>query len=160
MDKNLANLMFLYKDNELFWQVDRGHKVKAGSLAGCVRKNGYRQLSINKKVYFAHRIIFLMHYGYLPKEIDHIDGNPLNNSIANLREVTHSQNQWNHKLRSDNKTGIKGVTWSKTKNKWKVQISFNSKNKHIAYSKDLELAELIAMEARNKYHKEFANHGN
>jgi len=160
MDKNLANQMFLYKDNELFWQVDRGYKVKAGSLAGCVRKNGYRQLSINKKVYFAHRIIFLMHYGYLPKEIDHIDGNPLNNSIANLREVTHSQNQWNHKLRSDNKTGIKGVTWSKTKNKWKVQISFNSKNKHIAYSKDLELAELIAIEARNKYHKEFANHGN
>ena len=160
MDKNLANQMFLYKDNELFWRVDRGYKVKAGSLAGCVRKNGYRQLSINKKVYFAHRIIFLMHHGYLPKEIDHIDGNPLNNSIANLREVTHSQNQWNHKLRSDNKTGIKGVTWSKTKNKWKVQISFNSKNKHIAYSKDLELAGLIAMEARNKYHKEFANHGN
>lgn len=78
--------LFDYRDGELYWKVSRGNGMKIGDLAGTVRTDGYRSIQINGKLYLAHRLIFLYHYGYIPKEIDHIDSNPSNNNISNLRE--------------------------------------------------------------------------
>lgn len=62
----------------------------------------------------------------------------------------------NRKINKNNKLGIKGVCWNKNIQKYHVQIGLNGKVKHIGYFEDLEFAELIAQEARDKYHKEFA----
>jgi len=66
-------------------------------------------------------LIFLYHHGYLPKFVDHIDGNKKNNRIENLREATKSQNAMNQKVSTRNTSGIKGVMWHKRDKKWFVQ---------------------------------------
>ena len=59
------------------------------------------------------------------------------------------------KLKIDNKSGSKNVHWNKQRNKWTVMIRVDKKQKYIGLFEDLELAELVATEARDKYHKEF-----
>ena len=138
--------VFTYKDGELY---------RDGKLAGTVTALGYRQVYLDKKVYLAHRVIFAMHWGFLPQFIDHIDGNRLNNKIENLRQCTQQQNQYNTKAKARNKVGIKNVQWAK--NTYRVDMRINGKLTYLGSFKDLELAELVAKEARNKYHGEFAH---
>jgi hypothetical protein len=76
-----------------------------------------------------------------------------------LREATHAQNAWNSKPRADSNIGIKNITYNKKFNQYTVRIQVNQERKYIGAFKDLELAVLVAMEARNKYHGKFANHG-
>jgi hypothetical protein len=148
--------IFEYKDGQLFWKIKPSCRIHKNTIAG-TWNNGYCFVSINKKKYLVHRFIFMMHNGYLPNFIDHIDGNPSNNLINNLRPATKSENACNRKLSIINKSGIKNVNWKK--NKWCVQIQINKQKIHIGYYKDIELAELAAIEARNKYHGQFARYG-
>ena len=77
--------------------------------------------------------------------------------VENLREATNQQNQFNVGLLGRNKSGVKNVVWNRCK--WKVYMRINSKTKNLGAFEDLELAELVAIEARNKFHGEFVNHG-
>ena len=157
ISKEFLHQLFEYKSGVLYWKVKWSDKVVVGSPVGYI-KDGYLGTKINKIDYRNHRLIFMMHHGYLPKIIDHIDGNPLNNCIENLREATHSGNSCNSRKPHTNTTGKKGVCWKKDKNKYKVEIWVSNKPKFFGYYKDFELACLVADEARNKYHKEFARH--
>ena len=150
--------LFEYRDGELYWKKDVAKNVKKGFLAGVPNPRNYKIIGINGKTYRAHRLIFLMFYGYLPKIIDHIDGNTLNNKINNLREAKSADNSANSKLSKNNTTGAKGVFWKKRIKKWEVAVSYNKQRHHFGVYKDFELAELVAIEARNKYHGEFAKH--
>jgi hypothetical protein len=64
----------------------------------------------------------------------------------------------NRKLFKNNTSGCKGVYWNKRNRKWQVSVGVSKKQKHIGYFDDLELAELVALEARDKYHGNFAKH--
>lgn len=151
--------LFEYKDGNLLWKIDRARgKIKAGSVVGNLTSRGYLRVMINYKEYPLHRIIFLFHHGYLPKVLDHINGNPLDNRIENLREATDQTNQYNRKCGSNNTSGCKNVSWNRANNVWQVHITCNKKVKSW-YVKDFELAELVAHEARALYHGSFANHG-
>jgi hypothetical protein len=154
----LAHSMFEYKDGQLFRKVNR-RSFKAGSLVGNNEIDDYVRTTLNGKRYAIHRIIFLMHNGYLPKEIDHINGIKTDNRIENLREVNRSENNANRGKFKQNTSGCKNVSWHKLESKWQVQIKMNKKSKHLGYFNDLELADLVATEARDKYFGEYANHG-
>jgi hypothetical protein len=149
------NELFSYKDGALYWKIDVASAVKAGSKAGYIN-NHYQKIKIKGKYYYAHRLIFAMFNGYAPKFIDHIDGNPENNLIENLRPANLQQNNCNAKIRKDNLSGAKGVTWHK--NKWNVRVGVGGKRKHIGSFEEFELAELVATMAREKYHGLFARH--
>lgn len=157
--QELLHELFEYKDGVLYWKVSRTPKIKIGDSAGTLYKTGYLYTWIKNKQYRNHRLIFLMHHGFLPKYIDHVDNNPLNNRIENLREATKSQNGYNQKLNKKNTSGIKGVCWCKTKKRWKVQIWVEGKNKHLGYYDSIEVAKQVVQEARLKYHGAYANHG-
>ena len=157
--QDLVKELFEYKDGFLYWKITKAQNAKKGTIAGSVDSNGYHRVSINYKHYKVHRLVFLMFHGFLPENIDHIDGNPLNNKIENLRKVTTSQNMQNAKRYSTNTSGVKGVSWEKDRKKWKVQVMLNRENNIIRNLESLELAELVAQELRNKYHGEFTNHG-
>lgn len=153
--QELVKDLFEYRDGKLYWKKCH-RKDFNGTEAGCLNNTGYLRVKITKAGYLVHRLIYLMHHGRLPVMIDHINGNPLDNRIDNLREASSPQNQYNAKVRKDNLSGIKGVGWNKNKKKWIVRIRINGKRKHLGCFDDLELAELVIIEARNKYHKEFA----
>lgn len=150
--------LFSYSDGNLYWKVAKGSRAKVGDKAGTLNNTGYIRIIINGKAYQAHRIIFLIHHNYLPEFIDHIDGNKVNNCVENLREATLLQNNCNQKLLKANTSGYKNVSWHKQLKKWQVTIKVNTKQRHMGIFDDLELAELVAIEARDKYHKEFARH--
>ena len=115
----------------LIWRSSsRGHK--AGEVAGTVQKGrGYRQVCISsgasEVVTLEHRLVFLFHHGYLPKQIDHINLDKGDNRIENLRPADASTNQMNIGPRCNSKTGIKGVTWDASRCKWKATIKVNGK---------------------------------
>jgi hypothetical protein len=145
-----------YLKSILHYDLDTGiFTWKAGYL-----DNGYVRIEINNIQYRAHRLAWLYVYSEMPKSlIDHIDGNRSNNKISNLREATYQANSENYKTPKTNKSGVKNVSWYKGLNKWVVSINIKKTKKTIGYFEDLELAELVAVEARNKYRGEFANHG-
>ena len=141
----------------IFTWIKSKHGVKFNQKAGHLTSHGYIEIIIDKKRYYAHRLAWLYMYGDFFGEIDHIDRNPSNNSISNLRLCTSSQNKCNTRLSKKNTSGIKGISWNKLKNKWQVRITINKKTIALGNYENLEDAKLIIKKARQKYHGEFAN---
>jgi len=150
--------LFDYKDGNLYWKKSTNNRVENGQIAGCILPLGYKTIGIDGKNYLMHRLIFLMFYGYMPKKIDHIDGNPTNNKLENLREANDAENSYNAKLRKDNTSGCKGVIWHKWAKKWRVIVKAKRKVIYSGYFDNLELADFVAQEARHKFHGDFAKH--
>lgn len=106
---------FVYRDGILYWNPEiRGRNLFPGSEAGYIRytKNGkgkYKTVSLRRKRYLVHRIIFAINHGYFHIFVDHINGDILDNRIENLRPVTAQDNSKNQKLNTRNNTGILGV---------------------------------------------------
>ena len=132
-------------------------KQKFGDIAGSVDGKGYIHIRIDGSRYKAHRLAWIYMYGIEPKDqIDHINNIKTDNKIKNLRECNNQQNCFNKKLQKNNKSGVKGVSWNKTLNKWTAYLNVNKKKKFIGLFDDIELAELVMYEARIKYHGEYA----
>lgn len=105
-------------------------RISTGRIAGTDTDNGYRKIGINNKRVYAHRLAWLMHYGYEPKgEIDHINRDRSDNRIANLRDVSASINQRN---RSD-WTVNTGIRFRKDKQRWQAYIHVNNKFKSLGH---------------------------
>ena len=148
--QDLVRELFYYRDGNLYRKVSKNNSVKIGDLAGTIRPDGYRSIGIDYRLYRAHRMVFLYHNGFVPEYLDHIDGNPLNNHIENLREATTSQNGMNKKksIIINGKPPIsiyKGVTRFKHNNKWGAYIKINGKQKHLG----LFISEIEAGKAYN-----------
>ena len=126
---------FEYRDGKLFYKKTEGCMPK-GSEVGTVCKGGYLKTLIKRKPYRLHRIIFMMHHGYLPEFLDHIDGNPANNRIENLRPATASENNLNRGKHKRNTSGYKGVTWVSTHNCYSVRIAIGNKRLFLGYFDD------------------------
>lgn len=148
--------LFDYKDGILYRKVSLSPRTKVGDLAGFKKDTGYIYASVNGSVVGVHRIIYLMHFGYLPKMVDHIDMNRSNNCISNLREATHAENQRNTTLKRSNTSGIKGVSWCKAMKNWTAQICVNRRTINLGFYGDKEFARSIVESARQKFHGEFA----
>ena len=127
--------LFDYRaDGTLIRRINGGKRTFAGDIAGTANPDGRLRIQIDRKVYLNHRLIWLWHHGYLPEHaLDHIDRNPGNNRIENLREVSLSCNQRNTDNRADNISGVKGVCWSKSRQKWHVQIGVSRKVINLGY---------------------------
>jgi hypothetical protein len=142
---------------EFTWLVKRGRSAIVGSVAGTINSRGYRQIYIDSKPYLAHRLAWLYMHGCWPdNEIDHINLNRCDNRLCNLRLATRSQNCQNRKLPSHNTSGVLGVHWHSEANKWEAKIFKHRKCIYLGLFEDLELAELVAAEARAKHFGEFA----
>lgn len=158
MTQEKVKELFWYEDGQLYNRGPRaGGKVKAGSLVGCINNTGYLRTESEGKKYLVHRLIFLYHKGFMPAEIDHEDGNPLNNKINNLRAATHFQNMANVKKPITNTSGLKGVCWHKREQKWRAQINVNNKKMYLGSFASREQAHEAYKAAALHHFKEFAN---
>lgn len=168
MTQEYAHEAFSYVDGELYWKErpvthfrnesdqKRFNNFRAGKKAGTIA-DGYIEVCMPKSGVKAHRIIFLMHHGYLPDEVDHKDGDTFNNRIDNLRAASRGQNMRNIGLRKDNKTGVKGVAMHKASGKFHAFIKTNKKQISLGLFERLEDAAKARKNAEEKYHGEYAN---
>lgn len=108
----------------------------------------------------AHRVAWAVHHGEWPDEIDHIDGDPANNKVENLRSVPHLENGKNQKLYISNKSGVSGVAWYKPNGKWLARIGSPSSPtyRHLGYFADKFDAILARLTAEKTY-EYHENHG-
>lgn len=149
--------LFELKDGQLFRKKSVSNNTKVGDKVGTFTAQGYVQVKIKGKLHSAHHIVYKMLNNKEAVLLDHIDGNKSNNKIENLREATSSQNAINAK-KIANKSGCKNVLWQKSRQNWIVKLHVNGNQKYIGEFKDVELADLVAQEARIKYFGSFARH--
>lgn len=130
MSRDELMACFEYRNGNLYRNKAAGG-AKAGDIVGWVTYcNGrpYRKMTFKRRVVYVHRAIFLMAHGYLPAYIDHINSDPLDNRIENLRAATQSQNMANSRMSKANSSGRKGVTWRSGTGKWVAQIMVGGKH--------------------------------
>lgn len=98
------------KPSGKFFRLTSSGSNIIGTEAGYVHQTGYMKVGVLGGSYYSHRLVWLYTYGEFPKvNIDHIDGNPLNNCIDNLMECNQEQNARNIKIRKNNTSGFRGV---------------------------------------------------
>ena len=143
----------------LRWKSPTSNRVKAGDVAGNLDSKGYYRVGLHGAQYRLHRVIWLLAYGEWPKgEIDHIDGNRINNSISNLRCVSHKRNSRNCKLSKNNTSGHIGITWHKKAGKWMASVSIDGRQQHLGLFDDKRDA-ISARAKASETHGFHANHG-
>jgi len=160
-----------YRNNRFYWKpvltLTSRYKTWntrfSGKRAGYLSPNGYWNIGIiiggEKRTFGEHRLIWLWRHGYWPKgEIDHEKGVRDHNWIDDLRDVTHSENLKNQKMRKNNTSGVMGVSWYKRKKKWESYIQIDQKKVRLGYFSDKfdAICARKSAEIKNGYH---ANHG-
>tara|TARA_R110000803_G_scaffold81554_1_gene147510 strand:- start:266 stop:748 length:483 start_codon:yes stop_codon:yes gene_type:complete len=124
-----AKFNFEYGNVYQLYHLKKGDEWKERKKQ--ISNKGYiwYRFQLNKKIYtfLLHRLVYWLHNpewdimdSSMENHIDHIDGNPLNNNIENLRVVTNQENQWN-------RTKAKGYYWFKRDKNWKAEIRLNGK---------------------------------
>ena len=143
---NFKRFNFNFETGVVRWADGR----RKGFQVGNVDSHGYKQVKINGKMVLVHRIIYYVYYGTFPEQIDHIDRDRLNNSIANLRSATNMTNQHNVKIRKDNSSGFVGV--HARHGRYQARIQCNSKRIHLGTFDTIEEAYKAYQKAKEQYH--------
>ncbi len=137
---------------QLTWLVNRG-RVHVGEIAGSLDSRGYRVITIDGKNYKAHRLAWLYVNGAWPADrIDHQNGVPDDNRIANLREATDAENGQNRTKQANNKSGFLGVSWHKPSGQWVAQIMLDGRKSHLGYFPTPEAAYAAYLTAKSQLH--------
>lgn len=134
---------------------DKGH------IAGTSRTTGYVYININGYgIVAAHRLAWVYVHGEIPAgmEVDHIDGNPANNAIDNLRLATSSQQKMNRGVQSNNRSGLKGAYYHAAHHgkKWRSQIKVGKRLIFLGYFHTAEEAHEAYSAAAKEHHGQFA----
>lgn len=147
---------------EFVWIVNKSC-AKSGSVAGYQYEvypgKFYTRIKIDGISYNSHRLAYLYMTGELPdNEIDHIDGDGINNAWINLRLVTPSLNQRNRRLSKNNKSGFCGVIKPRNRKKWVAYIKLRGKRIELGSFENKEDAIAARLKANNEngFHP---NHG-
>jgi hypothetical protein len=150
------------EDGQFYWKKMRPgpRRVDADGVdnrAGTLGKTGYVGVSVLGFKYLAHRLAWFYVKGVWPTEyLDHINGDRSDNRIENLREVNASENSKNRSIHKNNQSGFKGVSFSKSHNKWVARIVHNYRQNVLGYFDSIEDAVAAYERASAEMHGEFA----
>lgn len=134
------------------WRLNRAPCL-AGDVAGCVnKKSGYRFVTIDRKIYLAHRLAWLYVHGVLPPKLDHKNRCRDDNGIENLRAATAAENCQNMKMPGHNTSGLQGAFWHKSKKKWVSFISVSNKKHYVGTFADKHAAHAAYVAAKSRLH--------
>ena len=109
-------------NGHLTWIKRPSKKIHKNRRAGFLRKSGYRGINLFGTSYTEHHIIWFYNYGYWAEEIDHINHIKDDNSLSNLRAVTHAENSRNMKKLKDTITGEQGIYYDLKKDRYTATI--------------------------------------
>ena len=133
-----------------------------GKAAGTTNKHGYVLVGVPGFWQIqAHRLAWIFVHGLTigGSEIDHIDGNPSNNAINNLRLATSSQQKQNKRVQSNNRSGLKGAFYThanRSGKRWTSRIKVAGKVISLGYFHTAQEAHEAYGQAATKYFGEFA----
>ena len=157
--QDLVKKHIRYEDGKIYWIDFSIRPTAKKEPIGYKCKSGYVVMKFMKKTTKVHRIIFLYHHGYLPKCIDHINGNKSDNRIENLRDASFSQNMMNIKKYSSNSSGYKGVSFNKHAKKWIAAIKKDKKYFYLGCFNTPVEAHKKYCEKATELHGVYANFG-
>jgi len=158
---------------ELFWRERTSDLFSNSARANCWNSRwpgkpalatidgvtGYKHGDIFYRKHYAHRVVWAMETGAWPVDhIDHINHDRADNRIANLREVTRVENGKNLSISKLNTSGVTGVCWCKTSQKWHARIVVEKRKIHLGYF-DAKKDAINARAAANIKYKFHENHG-
>jgi hypothetical protein len=123
---------------------------KVYAVTGLKSRSGYTTVLM-------HRMIMRYPLGL---QVDHIDGDGLNNRKSNLRVATHAQNMWNRGPQHNNTSGFRGVSWHEKSAKWQARIKHENGRMFLGYFDTAEAANEAYIEASKRLHGDFAYHLN
>lgn len=165
-DPETGKLFWLYRTPEMFSDgatydaaecCRRFNRTWAGKEAfTALCKGRYRQGTIWLQRIEAHRVIWALVYGEWPQgDIDHINGDGLDNRLGNLRLCRHAENMRNMKIQSGRASAFKGVSPSRQDGKWRAHIKIDGRHVHLGTFADEEAAARAYDDAASKYHGPF-----
>jgi len=156
----LSELLNYNPESGILIRIDRSTGVSnRGTDAGYNHSSGYKFIGINNSRYLLHRIIWKIMTGEDPSgPIDHINHDRTDNRWSNIRMVTGKDNSKNLSMFKRNTSGVTGVTWDKSRDKWLAQININGKAKHLGRY-DLIADAGIARSEAEKAYGFHVNHG-
>lgn len=124
---------------EITHKGSKKNQVRDGQVAGYIENSGYRRITINGRLYAAHKLMWCYVTKKFPDhELDHINLDKSDNRFINLRAVTKSQNCMNRRVRSDSLTGHRGVRFHKSTGLFHARISKNGDRWSLGYFKKLQ----------------------
>ena len=148
-EKLTAVLHYSSETGAFVWRHTVSPTARKGSIAGSKNQCGYRQIKIDGTTYSASHLAWLYVYGaWPPDELDHIDRDRGNNRIANLRLASHKQNMENTGLRTNNSSGVTGVSFDRQSGKWKAQIQHFSKKICLGFYQSIDDASVAYTTAK------------
>jgi len=145
--------LFKMEGGTLIWVKPTSNRVKVGQRAGHFSTKGYLRVTVDNIDNSVHRIAWLLHYGEYPEgELDHEDGNKVNNSVDNLRLADRDIQYKNMPLQTNNKTGYPGVYQRGDNGKYDVKIMNKSRGSFSTLEEAIKKAKAV--------HKELGYHTN
>lgn len=135
------------------YRQQRG-RMQKGDRAGTINSDGYWQIGIDGKLYKASRLAWLYVTGAWPRgQVDHKNRNRADDRWTNLRDTSHAENQQNCKtLRSNNRSGVRGVSWCTKRQRWQAHIQAEGKQRNLGVFKTIEAAEAAYKAAEKVLH--------
>lgn len=147
--------VYEYRDGHLYYKVNRRPRM-AGDRVGSNDGTGYIKTEIYQQSMMVHRIIFAMHHGFFPQEVDHINRIRNDNRLENLRACNRRENTHNMPA-FKSRAGAKNVI--RKAGKWVAVVRINGKHRRFGAFDTIAEADAAARAARQQFHGEFANHG-
>lgn len=141
--------MCLYSPDTGLFSLKHIKEIHAG-------KSTYLYARINGQQITLHRLAFLYMSGYMPEQIDHINGDGQDNRWCNIRSVTKSENMKNRHINCNNRSGFTGVYWVNHLSKWQAAIKNNNKKIYLGSYESI----IDAVSARIRANKEYGFHEN
>ncbi len=134
------------------------HEHRIGKVAGCFcPARGYVEISIDDRLYLAHRLAWFYVHGEWPNVIDHVNGDMADNRIANLRNTNKAGNSQNRKSKPGSSSKYVGVSWHTRSGKWQAAIKRNKKGRHLGFFDVEEDARDAYLKAKQELHEYWAS---
>lgn len=136
------------------WRIGRRGASK-DAPAGCKRKDGYVTMEVDGERHYCHRLAWVISYGAWPiEQIDHINGDPSDNRLSNLREASNTLNSQNQRRpRPSNKVGYLGVSWHKCCESFRATIAVQGKQHHLGLFATAADAHQAYIKAKRRLHE-------